>query len=185
MPFALSAAPAELDERIALQHLALNQQSVMTGFAVFNQRQSLTHLLQVLIVTVHECSTVMFAQPVIEFTLGAFYPLKRTESQKMGLTHIGDKTKVGLAYLYQFLYVTGMTCTHLNDGILMLRFKPKHCKRNAYGVVQVTLSTQNVVRCAHDGIGKFLCGGFSVCAGNAYNGSTQSTSVQRSNLLKS
>ena len=132
MPIATGATPTELDKRIALQNLTFHKQSVLTGLSVLYQRQSGAHLLQMPVVTVYECRTVMPAKPVIQFTLGALYTFKGSESQKMGLSHIGYKSKIGLAYLHQFLNVSRMAGTHLNYGILMLRSQSKHSKRHTY-----------------------------------------------------
>ena len=132
VPLTSLTAPAELHERVTLQNLTFNKQSVRSRLTIFYNGKTLTHLLEMLIVSVYECRSVMLTQPVIKLALGTLYALKRSESQKMSLAHIGYQPKVRLAYLHQFLYVTRMAGTHLNDGILMLSLKSQNGKRHSY-----------------------------------------------------
>ena len=130
MPVTFAAAPAELHERIAFQDLTFNKKAVLSRFAVFNLSKPRAHLLQMLIVTVHECRPSMFTQPVIKFTLGTLNPLERAKAQKVCLTYVGNKPVIRLAYLDQFPDIAGMTGAHLDNGILMLGFKSYDRKRN-------------------------------------------------------
>ena len=56
---------------------------------------------------------------VIQLGFGVHDAFERTESLQMGATDIGDETVVGFGYIDEFLDISRVGGTHLDDGHLV------------------------------------------------------------------
>ena len=57
----------------------------------------------------------------VQLRLRLYDALKTSESLYMGNSYIGDYSKIGICYLTQLIYISLMTCAHLNNKDLGIR----------------------------------------------------------------
>ena len=144
----------------------------------------LGHLPKVIVEGVEEDSLVAECQVVIEFSLGTLHSIKGTEALKVGTSHIGDESKVGLHDAAQEGYLAGMVGSRLDDSHLMLGTDAQQGERHPDVVVEVTLGEEGAEAAAQHGTHQFLRRCLAVGAGNLQHRDRELTAVPGGKLLE-
>ena len=94
-------APAELQEGGTADHLAMNQYiSIVALTVIVDVCQPIGHLHQVLVVTIDEDGTFVFAEEIVQLTLRLADTLERSKALQVGSSYVGNQTTGRLRRLY-------------------------------------------------------------------------------------
>ena len=97
------------------------------------------------VIHIYECLVSCSAKVVIEFTLCRLHTLKASESKKMRLADICDKSEVRKCDINKLLDVARMTCSHLYNCNLSCTINLEQCQWNTDAVVEIALCSSHIV----------------------------------------
>ena len=142
------------------------------------------HIHKIGIAFVEKQQAIMGFQIVVEFAFGLLYAFKAAETQQMCTANIRYQATRRLCISDEFLYISGMTCTHFDHCYLMHCIEPEQRFGHTHIVVEVSLGMHHIVTLSKNSRNKLLGGGLSIGPRDANDRDIEPTAMLSGELLE-